>query len=47
VVPDRNGDIIVIPYFEKGVIVAEKYRTPGKRFWQRPNGRPRSGTRMC
>jgi twinkle protein len=39
VVPDRNGDIIVFPYLEKGVTVAEKYRTPDKRFWQRSNGR--------
>jgi twinkle protein len=39
VVPDRHGDIIAFPFFEKGVVVAEKYRTPEKRFWQRPNGR--------
>jgi twinkle protein len=39
VVPDRDGEIIVFPYLEKGVIVAEKYRAPQKRFWQRPNGR--------
>jgi twinkle protein len=39
VVPDRNGDVIGFPYFEKGVAVAEKYRAPGKSFWQRRNGR--------
>jgi twinkle protein len=39
VVPDRDGDVIVVPYFEGGVVVAEKYRAPNKWFWQRPNGR--------
>ena len=24
---------------ERGVVVAEKYRTPDNRFWQRPGGR--------
>jgi twinkle protein len=39
VVPDRGGDVIVFPYFEQGAVVAEKYRGPGKQFWQRQNGR--------
>jgi hypothetical protein len=39
VVPDRDGDVIVFPYFERGTVVAEKYRTRAKRFWQRRNGR--------
>lgn len=39
VVPDANGNVIAFPYFEHGVIVAEKYRAPPKRFWQRPGGR--------
>lgn len=39
VVPDEHGNIIAFPFEERGVVVAEKYRTPDKRFWQRPGGR--------
>ncbi len=39
VVPDANGDIIVFPFEDTGLVVAEKYRAPGKRFWQRAGGR--------
>jgi twinkle protein len=39
VVPDSNGNIIAFPFEERGVVVAEKYRAPGKRFWQRAGGR--------
>jgi twinkle protein len=39
VVPDASGNVIAFPYFERGSVVAEKYRAPPKRFWQRPNGR--------
>lgn len=38
VVPDLNGDVLVFPYFEKGVVVNDKYRAPGKKFWQRTDG---------
>jgi twinkle protein len=39
IVPDPNGNIIVFPFLDNGVVVAEKYRAPGKRFWQRTGGR--------
>jgi twinkle protein len=39
VVPDAEGNVVVFPFFERSVVVAEKYRAPGKRFWQRPGGR--------
>jgi twinkle protein len=39
VVPDLYGNIIVFPFMEHGVAVNEKYRAPGKRFWQRKGGR--------
>lgn len=39
VVPDIDGNVIVFPFFENGVIVAEKYRGPGKKFWQKPGGK--------
>lgn len=39
VVPDVNGNVIVFPYFENGVVVAEKYRAAGKRFWQKAGGK--------
>jgi twinkle protein len=39
VVPDANGNIIVFPSIEHGVVVNEKYRAPGKRFWQKPGGK--------
>jgi twinkle protein len=35
VIPDRNGNIVVFPFLERGVVVNEKYRAPGKKFWQR------------
>jgi twinkle protein len=38
-VPDQNGTIIAFPYFEHGNVVGEKYRAPGKKFWQREGGR--------
>lgn len=37
VVADPAGNIIVFPYFDGGRVVAEKYRSAGKRFSQRPN----------
>jgi twinkle protein len=37
--PDRLGNVIVFPYVEHGTVVAEKYRLPPKKFWQRPGGR--------
>lgn len=39
VVPDPDGNVVVFPFVEHGVIVAEKYRAPGKVFWQRAGGR--------
>jgi twinkle protein len=39
VAPDPNGNIVVFPFLEHGAVVAEKYRAPGKRFWQKAGGR--------
>lgn len=39
VLPDGNGNIIVFPFLEHGAVVNEKYRAPGKKFWQRAGGR--------
>src|SRR5438034_22325 len=39
IVPDENGNIIVFPTIENGIVVNEKYRAPGKKFWQRDGGR--------
>lgn len=37
--PDENGNVVAFPFVEHGAVVAEKYRAPGKRFWQRAGGR--------
>ena len=34
-----DGNVIVFPFFERGVVVNEKFRGPGKKFWQRKGGR--------
>lgn len=34
-----TGNVIVFPFLEHGVSVNEKYRAPGKKFWQRAGGR--------
>lgn len=39
VVPDSKGNIVVFPFIERGASVNEKYRGPGKKFWQRQGGR--------
>jgi twinkle protein len=39
VIPDDNGNVICFPFMENGVVVAEKYRAAGKRFWQRVGGK--------
>lgn len=39
VVPDQNGNIVVFPFLDGGVSVNEKYRAPGKRFWQLKDGK--------
>jgi twinkle protein len=39
VIPDANGNVVVFPFLERGVIVNEKYRSTGKRFWQRSGGK--------
>lgn len=37
--PDIRGDTLAFPYLEFGDEVNTKYRGPGKRFWQRKEGR--------
>lgn len=38
--PDASRPhVIAFPYFENGNVVAEKYRTPDKKFWQKPGGK--------
>lgn len=37
--PDPNGNVIVFPFIDRGGISAEKYRAPGKKFWQRAGGK--------
>lgn len=37
--PDPNGSVIAFPFIENGRVVAEKYRTPDKKFWQREGGK--------
>lgn len=39
VVADPEGKVLVYPYMEGGVTVNEKFRAPGKRFWQRKDGK--------
>lgn len=39
VVPAEDGNIIVFPFIDGGAVVGEKYRAPGKKFWQRAGGR--------
>src|ERR1700743_1401397 len=39
VVPDSAGNIVVFPFLEHGAVVNEKFRAPGKKFWQRQGGR--------
>lgn len=39
VVPDSTGNVVVFPFIEHGAVVNEKYRAPGKKFWQRQGGR--------
>jgi twinkle protein len=39
VIPDSAGNIVVFPFVEHGAVVNEKYRGPGKKFWQRTGGR--------
>jgi twinkle protein len=38
IVPDAAGNVLAMPFFEDGTVVAEKYRGPGKEFWQRKGG---------
>lgn len=37
--PHAKGNIIAFPFVDRGEVVAEKYRTADKKFWQRPGGR--------
>jgi twinkle protein len=39
VVADIKGNVVAFPFFERGLVVAEKYRARGKKFWQRTGGR--------
>lgn len=39
VIPDGKGNIVVFPFLDHGAVVNEKYRGPGKKFWQRQGGR--------
>ncbi len=36
--PDEAGSVVAFPFVDRGAVVAEKYRAPGKRFWQRAGG---------
>jgi twinkle protein len=36
---DSAGNVVVFPFVEHGAVVNEKYRAPGKKFWQRQGGR--------
>lgn len=36
---EADSNVLVFPYWERGVAVNEKYRGPDKKFWQRPGGR--------
>jgi twinkle protein len=38
-IPDTNGNVVAFPFIENGVVVAEKYRAPQKKFWARKGGR--------
>ena len=37
--PHADGSVVAFPFVERGAVVAEKYRAPGKKFWQRAGGR--------
>lgn len=40
VVPDHlRGDLVIFPTFDHGREVNQKYRAPGKRFWQKRTGK--------
>lgn len=38
-IPDTLGNIVVFPFVEHDAVVSEKFRAPGKKFWQRTGGR--------
>lgn len=37
--PDVGGNVVAFPYLDHGRVVAEKYRGPGKQFWQSKGGK--------
>lgn len=37
--PSERGNILVFPFSDRGHVVSEKYRGPGKKFWQTQGGR--------
>jgi twinkle protein len=39
VIPASDGNVVVFPFVERGIVVNEKYRAPGKKFWQLSGGR--------
>lgn len=39
VAPDPAGNVIAFPFWQDDAVVAEKYRGPNKKFWQRPGGK--------
>ena len=39
VIPDAKGNVVVFPFEDRGTTVNEKYRAPGKKFWQRAGGK--------
>lgn len=39
VVPDENGNIIAFPFMYRNQLLNEKYRAPGKKFWQWKQGK--------
>jgi len=46
IIPHAKGDIVVFPFIERGNVVNEKYRGPGKKFWQMKGASARSGIAM-
>lgn len=38
-VPSRSGEVLAVPFWDGDAVVATKYRTPDKKFWQAPGGR--------
>lgn len=39
IIADTKGNVVVFPFEDNGAVVNEKYRAPGKKFWQRAGGK--------